>query len=129
MEGIPPPPRKPRSAAVQKEKPKPKSRSKIKLEERLKRENSEETKEESRQPFLNLHEQAPAEQFKRIKDEPFENIDPRNVDDKEWMSLNPHNYSGNDFIDPSLENVDFNSTDTFRAGELEPRVKSEPMWD
>ena len=133
MEGIPPPPRKPRSAVVQKTPAKktlkPESRSKVRQEERLKRESSAETKEESGQPIPGLYEQAPAEQSIQIKDEPLVNVDPGYVEDKGWMSLEPHNYPENCPIDPKLEDFGSTSTEAFRAIKEEPRVKREPMWN
>lgn len=131
MEGIHPPPRKPRKVAVQKkpakEKPKPKSTSKLKPEERLKRENSEETKEEPGQLIPGLSEQAPAEQPTRIKDEPLENSDHGNFGDMEWIEL--HNDAVKDLIVPKLEDFGSTPAEVLQAIKQEPRVKVEPMWD
>lgn len=129
MEGHRPARRKPRTTAVQKEIAEHKSRSKVQPEQKVERENFEEIKEESGQPFFGLYEQAPAEQSTRIKDEPFENIDPYNVDDKEWTSLHSYSDPENYFIDPNLENVDFTSTEAFPARESKPRVKTESIWN
>lgn len=118
MEGIQPIRRNPRTAAGQKEKLAPKSRSKLNPEEMLNRDDSEEIKEEFGQPSVVRYEQAPAG---------YETLDPAYIDDKEWMSLQSHSYSENDCIDPSLENMDFNSTaEAFRTREEEPRMKTEP---
>ena len=109
MEGVQRARRKPQTTVGQKEMPSSKSRSKIKPEQEIERKNLGEIKEESEQPFLDLYEQASVEQSMRITDEPFENIDPCNVDDKEWMSLDSYSDPENAFIDPNLENPDFTS--------------------
>lgn len=133
MEGIPPAPRKPRSAVVQrtpaKKTSKPESKSNIRQEERLKREDTGETKEEPWQPILGLYEKVPAERSLQIKGEPLENIDPGYVEDKRWMSLEPHNYPENNLIDPQLEDIVPTSTEVFQAIKEEPGVKAEPMWN
>ena len=133
MEGIHPPPRKPRTAAAPnkpvKGKSKPKPRSRIKAEESLKRENSEEMKDEPGQPRPSSYEQAPAEQSTRIKNEPIEDNDQGNVGDMAWMSLEPHRDPEKDLVTPKLEDIEPSSTAAFRAIEEEPRVKTEPVWN
>lgn len=133
MEGVQPPPRKPRTAVAQKkpvkEKPKPKSRSKIKPEKKLKKEDPEVMQGEPGQPIAGPDEQASVEPSTRIKDEPLENSYQGDVGDMEWMSLEPHSYPEKELTAPKLEEVDPSLTGAVHAIKEEPRVKIEPTWN
>ncbi len=133
MEGIQPPPRKPRTPAghpkTAKEKTKPKPNSKIKAEKKLTNAGPEAVKEEQGQPMSSVHDLANSEAPARIKDEPLEHGFQGNVGDMGWMSFEPRSYPERGPVVPKLEMADCNLPDAFQAVKEEPKVKVEPMWN
>lgn len=142
MEGIQPPPRKPRTGVAHKkpakEKPKPKSKPKVKAEKKPKKENHEiNPKMESQdvavedqgRSIANLHDQITIKASPGIKDEPLEYGYQENVGDIEWMSLDPQHYPEQELKAPKLEPVDPNLSGGYQVIKEEPGVKIEPRWD
>jgi hypothetical protein len=142
MEGIQPPPRKPRTGVAYKkpakEKPKPKSKPKAKAEKMPKKEKNEINPkmecqdvpmDDQERSISNLYDQDTIKALPRLKDEPLENGYPENVGNMDWVSLDPGRYPEQEHKVPKLEVVDPNLPGGYQEIKEEPRVKREPRWD
>ena len=131
MEGIQPPPRKPRSAIASNKKSKKeklKSKPKSKEENRLKREDSKPIKTESRDVLENPYSEAPIDALVSIKNEPNSEGLQNNIEAMEGIASNSHGPPKLKFEPEQESQIQTLPSECPKVKE-EPSVKIEPAWD
>ena len=128
MEGVPPSPRKPRSAATDHKKPK-REKAKPKREMEPKKSKKLPIKPEPRDDIAQLAAESIVHPAAFVKDEPIEEVyAPRvgSVGSMEWMEHRQH--PPQDFLMPyQEEEVDYQYPEPSLVKQ-EPSVKAEPSW-
>ena len=150
MEGIQPPPRKPRSGGINKtlkqEKRKPKSKLKV---EKPKKEDQIPIKSEpgesassvySQVPYTpikseqlestgSLCNQVPENPYALVKTEPVDEGYGNNTGEMSWTSIQPFQAPEEDYSIPRMENDTLDPMTGLVRIKKEPQVKVEPEWD
>ena len=133
MEGIQPPPRRPRSTIASNKKPKkeklkPKPKPKSKEENRLKREDSKPIKTEPRDVLENPYSEASIDTFVSIKNEPNSEGLQNNIEAMKGIASNSHEPPELKFEPEQGSQIQTLPSECPKLKE-EPSVKIEPAWD